>query len=175
MAVLGVDDFKAKLSGGGARANLFKATVNFPAYAAGDVELTSFMCKGASLPASTVGNITVPFRGRQVQVAGDRTFEPATLTIINDTNFAVRNAFERWMNGINQNRTNTGLTNPTDYQADVIIEQLDKSGLVIKSYFLRGCFPTNVAAIEVSYDSENAIEEFTVEMQVQYWDSGTTS
>jgi len=175
MAVLGVDDFKAKLSGGGARANLFKATVNFPAYAAGDVELTSFMCKGASLPASTVGTVTVPFRGRQVQIAGDRTFEPVTLTIINDTNFAVRNAFERWMNGINQNRTNTGLTNPTDYQSDVIIEQLDKSGLIVKSYFLRGCFPTSLSAIDVSYDNENAIEEFTVEMQIQYWDASTTS
>lgn len=175
MAVLGVDDFKSKLVGGGARSNLFKATINFPAYAAGDVELTSFMCKSAQLPASVIAPITIPFRGRQVQVAGDRTFEPASLTIINDTNFAVRNAFERWMNGINQNRSNTGLTNPTDYQADVIVEQLDKSGVVVKSYFMRGCFPTNLSAIEVSYDSENAIEEFTVEMQVQYWDSGSTS
>lgn len=175
MAILGVDDFKSKLVGGGARANLFRAVVNFPAYAAGDVELTSFMCKGAQLPASTIAPITVPFRGRQVQIAGDRVFEPATLTVINDTNFAVRNAFERWMNGINQNRTNTGITNPTDYQADVVIEQLDKSGVIVKSYFLRGCFPTNLSAIDVSYDNENAIEEFTVEMQVNYWDASTTS
>jgi hypothetical protein len=175
MAVLGVDDFKAKLTGGGARSNLFKATVNFPGYAAGNVELTSFMCKSAQLPASTVAPIVIPFRGRQVQVAGDRTFEPATLTIINDTNFVVRNSFERWMNGINNNKTNTGRTNPTDYQADVIIEQLDKSGVVIKSYTLRGCFPTELSAIEVSYDSENAIEEFTVTLQMQYWESGTTS
>jgi hypothetical protein len=175
MAVLGVDDFKAKLTGGGARSNLFKATVNFPGYAAGDVELTSFMCKSAQLPASTVAPIVIPFRGRQVQVAGDRTFEPATLTIINDTNFIVRNSFERWMNGINNNKTNTGLTSPTDYQADVIIEQLDKSGVGIKSYTLRGCFPTELSAIEVSYDSENAIEEFTVTLQMQYWESGTTS
>jgi hypothetical protein len=175
MAILGVDDFKSKLVGGGARSNLFKANVNFPAYAAGDVELTSFMCKAAQLPASIIAPITIPFRGRQVHVAGDRTFEPASLTIINDTNFAVRNAFERWMNGINQNRTNTGLTNPTDYQADIIIEQLDKSGLIVKSYFLRGCFPTNLSAIDLSYDNENAIEEFTVEMQVNYWDASTTS
>lgn len=175
MAILGVDDFKSKLVGGGARSNLFRAVVNFPAYAIGDVELTSFMCKAAQLPASVIAPITIPFRGRQVQVAGDRTFEPASLTIINDTNFAVRNAFERWMNGINQNRTNTGITNPTSYQADVVIEQLDKSGLIVKSYFLRGCFPTNLSAIDVSYDNENAIEEFTVEMQVQYWDSNSTS
>jgi hypothetical protein len=175
MAVLGVDDFKSKLVGGGARSNLFKATVNFPAYAAGNVELTSFMCKGAQLPASTIAPITIPFRGRQVHVAGDRTFEPATLTVINDTNFIVRNSFERWMNGINQNRTNTGLTNPTSYQADVIIEQLDKTGVIVKSYFLRGCFPIELSAIDVSYDNENAIEEFTVTMQLQYWDASTTS
>lgn len=175
MAVLGVDDFKSKLVGGGARANLFKATVNFPSYAAGDIELTSFMCKGAQLPASIIAPIMVPFRGRQLQIAGDRTFEPWSITVINDTNFAVRNAFERWMNGINQNRTNTGLTNPTSYQADMIIEQLDKSGIVTKRYDLRGTFPTNISAIDLSYDTENTIEEFTVELQVQYWESGTTS
>lgn len=175
MAILGVDDFKSKLVGGGARANLFQATVNFPAYAAGDVELTSFMCKGAQLPASTITPIPVQFRGRTIQIAGDRTFEPVTLTIINDTNFAVRNAFERWMNGINQNRTNTGLTNPTSYQADIQISQLDKSGLIVKTYFIRGAFPIDVSAIDVSYNNESTIEEFTVTLQIQYWESGTTS
>jgi hypothetical protein len=174
MAILGVDDFKAKLTGGGARSNLFKVTVGFPSYAAGNTELTSFMCKSAQLPASTVAPIVIPFRGRQVYVAGDRTFEPATITVINDTNFAVRNAFERWSNGINRNRANTGFTNPADYMQEVTIEQLDKSGVVIKSYFLSGCFPTEISAIEVSYDNENAIEEFTVTMQIQYWTSGTT-
>ena len=175
MAILGVDDFKSKLVGGGARSNLFKATVNFPGYAAGDVELTSFMCKAAQLPASVIAPITVPFRGRQVQFAGDRTFEPWTVTIINDTDFAFRNAFERWMNGINQHQNNTGLTNPADYQADMIVEQLDKSGVVTKRYDFRGTFPTNISAIDLSYDNENAIEEFTVELQVQYWESGTTT
>lgn len=175
MAILGVDDFKSKLIGGGARSNLFKATINFPGYAQGDVELTSFMVKAAQLPASIVAPITIPFRGRQLQIAGDRTFEPWNITIINDVNMDVRNAFERWMNGINQHATNTGLTNPTDYQADMIIEQLDKDGNATKRYDIRGCFPTNVSAIDVSYDSENTIEEFTVELQVQYWESGTTS
>lgn len=175
MAILGVDDFKAKLSGGGARSNLFKATINFPAYAGGDVELTSFMCKAAQLPSSVINPIPVPFRGRQLQIAGDRTFEPWTITVINDTNFNARNAFERWMNGINQHNNNTGLTNPADYQADMVVEQLNKDGEVIKRYDFRGTFPTNVAAIEVSYDSENQIEEFTVELQVQYWESNTTT
>ena len=175
MAILGLDDFKAKLKGGGARPNLFRATVNFPGYAEGDVELTSFLCKAAQLPASVMNPIDVPFRGRQLKIAGDRTFEPWTPTIINDTDFSVRNAMERWMNGINGHTTNEGLVNPTDYQADLIIEQLDKNGDTLKTYNFRGTFPTNVSAIDVSYDNTNVIEEFTVDFQVQYWESNTTS
>ena len=140
MAILGVDDFKSKLRGGGARPNLFKATINFPAYAGGDVELTSFLCEAAQLPASTIGQILVPFRGRNVKLAGDRTFETWTPTIINDTDMAVRNAMERWMNGINAHSANTGLTNPVDYEADLLVEQLDRDGSVLKTYNFRGCF-----------------------------------
>jgi hypothetical protein len=175
MAILGVDDFKSKLRGGGARANLFKATVNFPAYAGGDVELTSFLCKAAQLPASVMNVIEIPFRGRQLKIAGDRTFESWTVTVINDTDFQIRNALETWMNGINAHQANTGLTNPVDYQADLIVEQLDKDGSTVKRYNFRGCFPTNVAAIDVSYETVDAIEEFTCEFQVQYWESNTTS
>ena len=175
MAILGVDDFKSKLVGGGSRANLFKATVNFPAYAGGNVELTSFMIKAAQLPSSIIAPITIPFRGRQLQIAGDRTFEPWTITVINDVSMDARNAFERWMNGINQHANNTGFSNPTEYQAEMIVEQLNKAGEVTKRYDFRGCFPTNISSIDVSYDSENTIEEFTVELQVQYWESNTTS
>lgn len=175
MAILGVDDFKSKLRGGGARPNLFKATVNFPAYAGGDVELTSFLCKSAQLPASTIATLAVPFRGRTLQMAGDRTFEPWSPTIINDTDFSIRNAMERWMNGMNGHSANTGITNPVDYQADLIVEQLDKDGSTLKTYNFRGCFPTSVSAIDLSYETNDAIEEFTVEFQIQYWESGTTS
>jgi hypothetical protein len=176
MAILGVDDFKSKLRGGGARPNLFKATINFPAYAQGDVEITSFLCSAAQLPASTLGLITVPFRGRQVKLAGDRTFDTWTPTIINDTDFAVRNSMERWMNGMNNHRQNTGLTNVNDYSADLIVEQLDKDGSTLKTYNFRGCFPTAISAIDLSYATTDVIEEFTVEFQVQYWESvGTTS
>jgi len=149
--------------------------MNYPSYAQGDVELTSFMCKGAQLPASIIAPVPVLFRGRQLQLAGDRTFEPVSLTVINDTGFEVRNSFERWMNGINEHNNNSGLSNPTDYMADMIIEQLNKQGEVTKTYDLRGVFPTNLSTIELSYDNENQIEEFTVEMQVQYWESNTTS
>ena len=175
MAILGVDDFKSKIRGGGARPNLFKATVNFPTYAAGDVELTSFMCKGAQLPASVTNVIDVPFRGRQLKVAGDRTFEPCTVTIINDTDFAVRDSMERWLNGINNHKANAGLTNPVDYQADLIVDQLDRDGTAIKTYNFRGAFPVNISNIELNYETVDTIEEFTVEFQIQYWESNTTS
>ncbi len=170
-----VDDFKSKLIGGGARPNLFKAIVNFPAYAGGDTELTSFMCKGAQLPASVIAQLDVPFRGRQLKIAGDRTFENWTITVINDTGMEVRNAMERWMNGMNEHVNNVGLSNPTDYQTDMEVQQLDKAGNVTKTYTIRGAYPINVAAIDLSYDTNDAIEEFTVELAYQYWESGTTS
>ena len=175
MAVLNIDDFKAKLKGGGARPNLFKATINFPTYALGDVEITSFMCKAAQLPGSIMGIIEIPFRGRQLKIAGDRTFETWSPTILNDTDFVVRNAMERWMNGINAHSANTGLVAPADYSADLIVEQLDRDEAVLKKYNFRGCFPTNVSAIDLAYETNDAIEEFTVEFQVQYWESNTTS
>ena len=176
MAILGVDDFKSKLTGGGARANLFKATVNFPSYVAtSDVELTSFLCKGVQIPSSVIAPITIPFRGRQLQMAGDRTFEPLTLTVINDASFVVRNAFESWANGINNFAENTGLSDMNDYICDVVVEQLNKAGETTKKYEFRGCWPSNVSTIDLNYDTENTIEEFTVELQVQYWESNTTS
>ena len=172
---LRVDDFKAKLKGGGARPNLFRVTLNFPVYAGGSAELTSFMCKGAQLPASTINAVEVPFRGRQLKIAGDRTFEDWSVTVINDTGFEVRNAMERWMNGMNGHTANTGFTNPVLYQADLIVDQLDKDGSVLKSYNFRGAFPNSVAAIDLSYDTVDTIEEFEVAFSIQYWESNTTS
>ena len=175
MAILGVDDFKSKLVGGGARSNLFKVTMNYPGYAQGDVEQTSFMCKTAQMPASIIAPIPVLFRGRTLQIAGDRTFDPWSITVINDTDFAVRNAYEDWMNMINEHKRNTGLTDPTSYMADMIVEQLDKDGSVLKKYDIRGTFPTTLGPIELDYGSENVIEEFEVELQIQYWESDTTT
>ena len=171
MAVLGVDDFKSKLRGGGARPNLFKATINFPAYAGGDPELTSFLCETAQLPGSTMGVIIVPFRGRQLKMAGDRTFAEWTVTIINDTDFAVRNSMERWMNGMNAHSANTGLASPIAYEADLKIEQLDRAGESVKEYVLRGAFPTDLSPIDVSYATNDEIERFTTTFQYQYFDS----
>ena len=175
MAILGVDDMKAKLVGGGARPNLFKVTMAFPSYVTANVELASYMCKASSMPASIIASIEVPFRGRQLKVAGDRTFDPWSVTVINDTDFNVRNSFEQWMNGINQHKANTGLTQPSSYMADMIVEQLDKNGTTKKTYNIRGCFPTNLGAIELSYETGDTIEEFEVELQVQYWESDKTT
>ena len=171
MAVLGVDDFKSKLRGGGARPNLFKATINFPGYADGDPELTSFLCETAQLPGSTMGVIIVPFRGRQLKMAGDRTFAEWTVTIINDTDFAIRNSMERWMNGMNAHSANTGLASPIAYEADLKIEQLDRAGDSVKEYVLRGAFPTDLSPIDVSYATNDEIERFTTTFQYQYFDS----
>ena len=183
MAILGIDDIKAQLQGGGARPNLFQVTMNFPAGISGrasnltgaDGTKASYMCKMASLPGSTIAPIEVPFRGRKLQIAGDRTFDPWSITVINDTDFGVRNKYEEWMNEINEHRRNTGLTDPTSYMADMIVDQLDKDGTVLKSYDIRGTFPTTLGPIELDYGSENVIEEFEVELQIQYWESNTTT
>jgi len=170
-----VDDFKAKLSGGGARPNLFRVTVNFPAFARGDTQLASFMVKGAQLPGTTIGQVEVPFQGRVVKLAGDRTFEPMSLTVINDIGMEVRNAFERWANGISNSKSAVGYTNPSSYQSDVIIEQLTKNGGVSKRYKLVGAFPTSIAAVDLSFDTTDAIEEFTVELSYQYFEASAVN
>jgi hypothetical protein len=172
---LNVDDFKAKLVGGGARPNLFKVICNFPAIAGGNTELASFMIKGATLPASTVAPIEVSFRGRKLKVAGDRTFEPWSITVINDNNMSIRNAFEKWMNYINQHQANAGSNNPVSYQTDMTVQQLDREGKTVKEYTFRGVFPTEIAAIDLNFETNDAIEEFTVALNYQYWESNTTS
>lgn len=171
MAVLGVDDFKSKLRGGGARPNLFKATINFPGYANGDPELTSFLCEAAQLPGSTMGIIPVPFRGRILKMAGDRTFAEWTVTIINDTDFAIRNSLERWMNGMNAHSANTGLSSPIAYEADLKVDQLDREGESVKDYVFRGSFPVDLSPIDLSFGATDEIERFTCTFAYQYFES----
>ena len=159
-----IDDFKSNLIGGGARANQYRVIMSTPpAIATGlDVNRASFLVKATSLPGQTISEIEVQFRGRQLYLAGDRTFETWTTTVINDTDFMVRNAMERWMNGINNLDENTGLTNVSDYTAQVTVEQLDRDDNILKSYVLKNCWPTAVNAIELSYDTVSDIETFDV-------------
>ena len=173
-----INDFKAKLAGGGARPNQFKVTMPFPGYAqvGGEIEDLAFLCRATVIPSMTVGNINVPFRGRQIKIAGDRTFEDWTVTVLNDTDFKLRNAFERWQNGINNMTDGEGLTNPADYQVDLFVDQLDRNGTTIKSYTLRGCYPTGVAEIALDYGTNDQIEEFAVSWEYQFFEaSGTTT
>ena len=172
-----INDFKAKLAGGGARANQFKVTMPFPGYAqvGGEIEDLAFLCRGAKLPPSVLGLVEVPFRGRNIKIAGDRTVDSWTITVLNDTNFKLRNAFERWSNGINNMTDNEGLTNPVDYQVDAFVDQLDRNGNTIKSYTLRGAWPLNISDIALDYDQKTEIETFTVELQYQFYESNTTT
>ena len=189
-----IDTFKSKLVGGGARPNLFEVSLTFPQGTKGDVqdfdEKARFLVKAANLPASNITPIDIPFRGRNLKIAGDRTFDVWTVTVINDTDFAIRNAMERWMNGMNNLQNATGETNPNDYQTDAYVLQLGRGGKpenegpgrlqgpgygedvpVLKGYKFHGIFPTNISAIELSYDQPDTIEEFTVDLQVQWWDA----
>ena len=165
-----ISDFKSKLTGGGARANLFEVVLTFPdlAQPANDVlDKSRFLVKAARLPASNISPIDVAFRGRILKIAGDRTFDSWSITVINDTDFAIRSAFENWMNTINRLSDNTGVVNPADYQADCYVYQLDRDGQALRSYRFFDTFPTQVGPIELSYDAQG-IQEFTVELQVQY-------
>lgn len=165
MSVLNINDFKEKLIGGGARSNLFKVTLRSPV---GDIaEQSGFMVKGAELPGSTISPIPIPFRGRQLKIAGDKTFDPWTVTIINDAKFTIRKDIEIWMSGINNHEDGQG-TNE-NYFVDLEIEQIDREQNVLRKYELIGAWPSGLSPISVSFDQENSIEEYTVTFEYQYW------
>ena len=168
-----ITDFKSKLSGGGARSNLFEVVLSFPEAAPADTNVldkSRFLVKTAAMPASTVTPLPVAFRGRTLNVAGDRTFEGWTITVINDTDFSIRSAFENWMNTMNKVSDNTGITDPALYQADAFVYQLDRDGSTLRAYHFYDLFPINISSIPLSYDTES-IQEFTVEMQVLWWEA----
>ena len=192
--------FHSKLQGGGARPNLFEVQIpNLPDAATDSTpkadwgtdiqENFSILCKAANLPASNIASIDVPFRGRTLKVAGDRTIDNWTITVINDENFAIRNVMEAWMNSIARLSNNTGATRPEAYMIDAEVHQLGRgysSGIQsgknsstagdtkvtpLKSYKFIDIFPVAVSAIDLSYDSSDTIEEFTVEFAVQSYES----
>ena len=172
-----INEFKSRLSGGGARANQFKVTMNFPAYSAvgGETSDLSYLCSATAIPGQTLGTVAVPFRGRVLNLVGDRTFSPWSVTVLNDTNFKIYRAFERWMNGMNTMTDNEGLTNPINYQTDVFVDQLARNGAVLKRYTLRGSFPTSLADIELSASDNDSVETFTCALTYQYFETDTTT
>jgi len=187
--------FKNRLAGGGARPNLFECTIpSFPSALGRRVWRNGgrrengnfkFLAKAAQLPASTIAEVPVPFRGRILKVAGDRTFDTWTVTIINDEDFQLRTAFETWMNVMSKLNDATGVTNPSSYMTDAYVTQLGRGrqaeakknrtggkSSVLRNYKFFDIFPTEVAAIELSYDNTDQIEEFTVTFQVQFFTIG---
>jgi len=176
-----ISDFKSRLVGGGARPNLFEVRMtDLPDFVEGwPSETFQFMCKAAALPASNIAAIDVPFRGRIFKVAGDRTIDTWTITIINDEDFRIRNAMEAWMDGIAKLSNNLGATNPSAYMRNATVFQLGRGAnprsenadgdrnAVLAEYEFIDMFPTNISQIDLSYDSSDTIEEFTVEFQVQ--------
>tara|TARA_B100000902_G_scaffold281233_1_gene267131 strand:- start:307 stop:837 length:531 start_codon:yes stop_codon:yes gene_type:complete len=168
-----IDDFKANLAGGGARPNQFRVTITPPSgIATGlNVRNASFLAKSSNLPGQQLGEIAVPFRGRNIYVTGDREFETWTTTFMNDTDFNIRNAIERWMNGINDLANNTGVINSADYQSDLTIEQLDRDDTTLKTYIFRNAYPLTLGQIEVAYETTNAIEEFEVTWRYQHFEA----
>ena len=188
-------DFKSKLAGGGARPNLFEASINSFQTAISEAWDNSseaeggafkFLCKSTALPASNLGSIEIPFRGRTLKVAGDRTFDDWTVTIINDEDFRLRTAFERWSNVMSQLDDATGVTNPTSYMTDAFIQQLGRgpevgaatnnggNSSILRSYKFFDVFPVTVGEIALSYDTTDALEEFDVTFRYQYFTVGSS-
>ena len=179
MASSNVSSFIQRV-GQGVKPNMFMVDVNFPGTLgknADDLETTNIMCKSAALPGSNLGVIEVPFRGRTVKIAGDRTFDTWTVTFFNDKDFKLRAFFEEWANKINSHEANTSElfvpNSSTGYTADLKVKQLEKddttTGSILRTYTLFYCFPTNVSQIDLAYDSNDQIEEFTVEWQYSYF------
>jgi len=185
-----IDSFKSRLVQGGARPNLFEVEMDFPSGVGifdEEIENTRhrMMIKGAQLPASNIAEVVVPFRGRQLKVAGDRRFDPWTITVINDGDFKLREAFERWSNFIIKVSDGSGTINPSDYFADWIVNQLGRASTdlntrgensgatlpVLRRYQMHGCWPSQVSPVELSYDTADVIEEFQVTLQVQWWEA----
>ena len=176
-----VAEFRANMVGDGARPNLFQVSLTFPNLVNGAVvagQKTTFMAKAAQLPGSTIGSVTVPYFGRELKFAGNRTFADWTITIINDEDFLIRNAIEEWMNAINSHAGNVrdrSATNPSNYSVDAEVIQYGKAGNELKRYKFVGLWPQDVSAIDLAWDSNDTIEEFAVTFGYQYWETDTTS
>ena len=178
-------DFRSRMKGGGARSNLFEVQMSFPDFAKPVSEALNdipFLVKAAEIPASNIGNIPVPFRGRILPIAGDRTFDPWTVTIINDTNFRLRDVMERWSDGINDIQTAQGTIDPETYQQTAKVLQLSRGKSsnkkitsaadipVLREYDFIGIYPNVVSSIPLDHGATDQIEEFQVTFNYLYYE-----
>jgi len=172
-----VDRFKAELTNGGARPNQFAVQLTFPNYVvarAAAVNKAPFLVTTAELPGQSIGVTPVYYRGRLIKMAGDREFAPFSCTVINDSGFTIRTAMEQWMNGIENLRNKTGALQPSVYQTDMFVSQLDRNGAVLKQYKLLGAFPTDISAVPLDFGSNDQISNFQVSFQYQTFEATNT-
>jgi len=176
-----ITEFRSRLSGGGARSNLFEVEIGFPEGLGVDENLVTdkvpFLVKAAEIPASNLGNIPVPYRGRVLPVAGDRTFDPWTVTIINDTDFLIRDAMEKWSNSINDLQTAQGTIDPAVYQRNAFVKQLSRQGTspsdtekILRAYKFEGIYPNTVSSIPLDFGATDQIEEFQVTFNYLFYE-----
>lgn len=165
-----IDGFKNALQGGGARSNQFEVQLSFPDGT--DASQSKFLCTAASLPASKNGQVNVPYRGREVKLVGDKTFENWTVTVLNDTDFAMRRAFERWHATMNSFDASVGSFAPVDYFQDLVVYQLDRSGNRVYGYQFIGAWPISIQEISLEFNADvTDVEKFQVEFAFQYFRS----
>lgn len=167
-----IQDFKTQMFYGGARSNQFRVHLSFPTWVDGDLlqaQRATFLCKAAQLPASTIADIEVQYRGRAVHFAGERSYQPWVITIINDGTFGIRNAFEDWHNGIQNYNKTGGMLTPANYQRQMTVYQLDRNDAEEKNYQFINAYPTTIGPIQLSYDQPNEIEQFEVEFAYDYF------
>lgn len=173
MSQRSIEDFKAVLQGGGVRPTMFEVELTFPDSVVSDsTEITrdgTFLIQAANLPASNVGTIEVPFRGRKLKVSGDRTFDPWNVQIMNDVSFGLRTAFEKWAEKIQNHNYALGATSLSDYFASAIVRQLDRDGSQLRSYAFEGIWPAAVGEIGLDFNATDDVERYDVTFNVQYW------
>ena len=170
-----IDQFKTQLKNGGARPNQFQVRIGFPSYVQNDrqlLESSSFLVTVAELPGQTIGTTPVFYRGREVKLAGDKVFAPFQCTILNDTDFKLRNGLEEWMNGIENMGQKVGYTNPTAYQASIDVMQLDRNGETLRAYKMLGAFPVDISPVGLDFSANDQLSTFTVSFQYQHFEYG---
>ena len=170
-----IQDFKSVLQGGGVRPTMFQVEMVFPSAVTVDANQATqegtFLIKAAQLPPAIVGSIPVPFRGRDLKVTGDRQFEDWTVKVTNDTTFRLRNAFEKWSEICQNMNYVLGANTLNEYFSNAIVRQLDRDGNQLRAYRFEGIWPTQVAGIDLSFDTKDTVEEYDVTFAVQYWNA----
>lgn len=175
-----IHEFRSNLKYDGARPSLFNVSMTFPQLVQNTAEASrqvTFLARSASLPGHSIGSINLPYFSRDIKVAGDRSFSGWTITVIQDEDFALRNAFQRWsgiMNRFNSNTRHADAVSMFGYQTDISVIQYGKAGNTIKTMKLIGAFPTDVSPIQLDWGSKDQVEEFTVSFEYQVWEDETT-